>query len=207
MREGQALSKTEFYLKTDKGLWIRARADYATGAIAMDLHQKVIFQGGFGYVFDERGNEASKFKVVSSPIPDEWAECARISMDNSGFRAFMSRALNSGVDLEDVNLAVMRHAVRLSAFGWGGTIGETLEWFSDPLESPCLVEGPYSVDRPHGSFAGLQGLSFVPSVDDWGDVAGKGVSCSFLYDGREVEDRFPLIDVILFCSPEEKDVS
>ena len=207
MREGQALSKTEFYLKTDKGLWIRSRADYSTGAIVMDLHQKVVFQNGFGVVLDEHGNELSKFKAASSPIPDEWLECARISMDDKGFRTFMHRALNAGIDLEELNLAIMRHAVRLSAFGWGNAIGETLDWFRDPLNAACLVESSYKVEKSRGSFGGLEGLFFTPSVDDWHEVAEKGVLCSFMYDGRAVEERFPLTEVILFCSPEEKDAS
>jgi hypothetical protein len=173
----------------------------------MDLHQKVFFQNGFGFVLDEHGNELSKFKVVSSPIPDEWLECARISMDDSGFRTFMHHSLNSGIDLEELNLAVMRHAVRLSAFGWGSTVGDTLGWFRDPLNAPCLADASYMVIKAHGSFSGLEGLSFVPSVDDWSEVSEQGVLCSFMYDGRTVEERFPLTEVILFCSPEEKDVS
>jgi hypothetical protein len=167
MSAGRGYAGSGYYLKTDRGLWIRSLADYASGVITVEYQRRLVVDGGDGVLLDEEGNESERFSLSRDSVPEEWVLCSSISLDGPyhQFCLDVSRAI--GCAVRDVHARTSMHAVILSALGWGGSIGDALGWFEcGPI---CADECRYIVDSPGDELSGLDGaVVTVTTFEDSG---------------------------------------
>jgi hypothetical protein len=191
--------KKSYYVKTDKGLWIRASYVEEEGVMRMEYQTRLAMNGRVASIINENGAEAAQIDLWGNSLPKEWEVCSEFSVDTSEFMDFVKFAIERGEDIENLYYCICKQSARLAALGWGEGIGEPLMWFQAPLDEPCVVQEEYKVEKDHGYFIGLEGMKFTPAFDDadWPSFSRTGVPCEFMYDGRIVEDSIPLTDLII----------
>jgi hypothetical protein len=204
MREGIGFDKTEYYLKTDKGLWLKGWVDLASGTINIAHQNRLVFTNDRTIaVLNESGDPTGLLSMSNTELPDEWTLCASVSLDGSSWGRFLLLAEKHGHDGAALHHRILVHAIRLGASGWGESLGEPLSWFADPFATPFIVHDRYRVDIGCGAFDGLEGLVFEPDFDEdeWSKCVENTVTCGLFYDGRKVELEASVFDLVYFCSP------
>lgn len=204
MREGIGFDKTEYYLKTDNGLWLKGWVDLSLGTINIAHQNRIVFTKNKSVaVLNEVGDPTSIISMSNTELPSEWTVCGSISLDGSSWSRFLRLAEKHGHNGADLHHRVLVHAIRLGANGWGDGIGDPLSWFADPFATPFMVHDKYCVDLGGGAFEGLEGLVFEPAFDEdrWSECVENTVTCELFYDGRKVEIEASVFDLIYFCSP------
>ena len=204
MRDGSGFDKTEYYLKTDNGLWLKGWVDLASGCIRVAHQNRLVFTRNRSVsMLSASGDPLQTLSMSNTELPEEWTVCGELSLDTKSFSKFLHLSYQNGYDGALLHQRIIVHSVRLGAMGWGDSLGEPLSWFSDPLSRSWLVKDKYRVDVSGGVFSGLDGLIFEPSIDDYDarKSVDKTVTCAFLYDGRSVTVEAPIFDLVYFCSP------
>jgi len=199
MREGSGFDWKEYYLKTDRGLWIRSRYLPLEGSIVLEYQSRIISTGdGRLVVLNDEGEVAGNVFSQSRPLhgclPAEWNEVGSITVDTAPFLAFLRKVQTRGGAAKTAYQGVCRSAVRLAAHGYD--LGQIMPWFSAPLDGEWLVEGEYRIES--GAVGSLDGLDGVTILVGEGSRTREGaIECTLLYDGREVEETFEISDLAL----------
>ena len=111
MREGIGFDWTEYYLKTDRGLWIRSRYLPLEGSIVLEYQSRVISTGnGRLVVLDDAGEVAgnvfSQDRPLHGCLPAEWNEVGSIIVDTAPFLAFLRKVQSSNGAAKGAYLAI-----------------------------------------------------------------------------------------------------
>lgn len=199
MREGIGFDWTEYYLKTNRGLWLRSRYLPLEGSIVLEYQRRVVSTGnGRLAVLDDEGeiagNVFSQDRPLHGCLPAEWSEVGSITVDTAPFLEFLRKVQSSGGAAKGAYRGICRAAVRLAAQGYD--LQEIMPWFAAPLDGEWLVEGEYKVEE--GAAGSLNGLSGVTLSVGEGTRAREGaIDCTLLYDGRDVRESFEISDLAL----------
>lgn len=202
MREGIGFDWTEYYLKTDRGLWIRSRYLPLEGSIVLEYQSRVISTGNGRLVVlndagEIAGNVFSQDRPLHGCLPAEWNEVGSIIVDTAPFLAFLRKVQSSGGAAKGAYRGVCRSAVRLAAQGYD--LQEIMPWFAAPLDGEWLVEGEYRIESDAaGSLDGLGGVTIL--VGEGSRAREGAIDCTLLYDGREIAESFEISDLAMFAT-------
>lgn len=146
------------YIKTPNGMWVRA--SISGEAVVVEAQEMRVKQDGLIASYDPDGFESPKpiprWQKTPHEAPGEleWFEVGRIEIDD--------RWASLPVDVMDwpkILNGIQRHVTALLAAGWGETMGDLIDWFSDPSEMLILVpDQVYEIVSDHPPLEGLKGM-------------------------------------------------
>ncbi len=152
-----------YFVKTDKGVWIRSDVNKMTGFITLAWQHRIKFQESNVRLLDYAGRTVFEghYSPLIQEMSESWSSTPIISMDDEFFYDLDTKTL------KEVRRGIMVHAARLLALGEAAP-SEIAEWMSDPRSLDFLLfDHRYELVQSLAPFEYV--TSAVATIIDMGD--------------------------------------
>ncbi len=176
MQGGNSSERQAYYLKTERGAWIRCCVDDSRGVVILSAQRRVVDRGDHFAILDHEDEEVELVsKRPDIDLPFGWHDLFEIGMDHPSWPS-----VGKSVGWEILRESVVTHAACLLCQGYSAE--ESLGGFRDLGSREFLHETEYVVVRETPKFAGLLGAVLTIL-----EIGAQSIACHVQIAGESFE--------------------